>query len=351
MNRRTFHTLALGAASSSFAQTANAGAKPRIKVGQIGTRHAHAAGHYETLKNSQDYELVGIAEPDAEARARAEKSAAYAGAKWMDIDELLRTPGLQVGAVETHVGGLLAAAKRVVDASLHLHLDKPAGESLPEFKKLLDAATAKQRLVKMGYVFRSNPAFTFMRKALKDGWLGAPFSIHAEMSKALGDAERKAMQPYRGGSMFELGGHLIDAVVDLMGRPGKVTPFIRRSRADGFADNMLAVLEYPGATVTLRSALIEIEGGVRRQFVLCGDKGTCDIRPLEPAAMKLALQQPQGPYKKGVQDVSFPKQPRYDEDWASFARAIRGEEKWRWTPEHDLAVQETILLASGMPTD
>lgn len=347
MTRRTFQTLALGTAASQL--IAKDGDKPRIKVGQIGTRHAHASGHLEAILKSPDYELVGVVEPDEEARKKAAKSAAYAGVNWMTEDELLRTPGLQVVAVETHVGGLIEHAARVVDAGLHLHLDKPAGESLPEFKRILDNATAKQRLVKMGYVFRTNPAFEFMRRALKDGWLGEVFSIHAEMSKFLGDNERKPMLPYSGGSMFELGGHLIDAVVDLMGKPDKVTPFPRRSRADGFADNMLAVLEYPKATITLRSALIEVEGGSRRQFVLCGDKGTCEIRPLEPAALKLSLDAPHEGFKKGIQDVPLPKTPRYAADWAEFARAIRGEEQWKWKPEHDLAVQETLLLASGMP--
>jgi predicted dehydrogenase len=346
MTRRTFQTLAVGSAASQL--VAQAGGKPRIKIGQIGIRHAHATGHLEAILKSPDYDFVGIVEPDDEARKRAEKSAAYAGLKWMTEDELLHTPGIQAVAVETHVGGLLQHAARVVDAGLHLHLDKPAGESLPEFKRILDTATAKKRLVKMGYVFRTNPAFVFMRQALKAGWLGDVFSIHAEMSKFLGDNERKPMLQYPGGSMFELGGHLIDAVVDLMGQPQKVTPFVRRTREDGFADNMLAVLEYAKATVTVRSAMIEVEGGSRRQFVLCGDKGTCEIRPLEPAALKLSLDAPHDAFKKGIQDVPLPKSPRYAADWADFAKAIRGEEAWKWTPDHDLAVQETILRASGM---
>ena len=346
MTRRTFHSLALSAAaSSSLLAQAD---KPRLKVAQIGTRHAHATGHLAAILNSPDYEFIGIAEPDAEARARAEKSPAYASLKWMSVDELLQTPGLQVVAVETHVGGLLENAARVVDAGLHLHLDKPAGESLPEFKRLLDNAKSKKRLVKMGYVFRTNPAFVFMRQALKDGWLGEPFSLHAEMSKFLGQNERQPMLRYTGGSMFELGGHLIDAIVDLLGKPEKVIPHIRRSAEDGFADNMLTVLEYPKANVTVRSAMIEVEGGTRRQFTLCGDKGTCEIRPIEPGTLKLTVDTPRDKFKKGVQEVPLPKVPRYVEDWAAFARAIRGEEAWRWTPEHDLAVHETLLLASGM---
>ena len=119
---------------------------------------------------------------------------------------------------------------------------------------------------------------------------------------------------------------------------------------DGFADNQLAVLEYPKATVTVRSALTEVEGGVRRQFVVVGTKGTFDIRPLEPPSARLALDTARGEWKRGYQDVTFPRPAgRYDGDFADLARVIRGEKALAFTPEHDLAVQETVLLASGMP--
>ena len=42
---------------------------------------------------------------------------------------------------------------------------------------------------------------------------------------------------------------------------------------------------------------------------------------------------------------------RYDDQLADFARIIRGEMALDYGPEHDLAVHETLLKASGMPTD
>jgi hypothetical protein len=39
---------------------------------------------------------------------------------------------------------------------------------------------------------------------------------------------------------------------------------------------------------------------------------------------------------------------RYAEEFRDLARAIRGEEPLAWGHEHDLAVQETLLRASGM---
>jgi hypothetical protein len=96
--------------------------------------------------------------------------------------------------------------------------------------------------------------------------------------------------------------------------------------------------------------MVEVDGGARRQFVLCGTKGTFDIRPLEPAAARLALDAAHGEFKKGYQDVTFPKgSGRYDRDFADLAKVIRDEKSLAFTPEHDLAVQETLLLACGLP--
>lgn len=355
MKRRDFITT-MGLAGSACAlgvNSARAQAKPpRIRIGQIGTLHAHAGGKIETLRAlTDDYEVVGVVEPDPQRRAAAEQSKSFAGVTWMTEEQLLNTKGLQAVAVETEVCDLLATAQRVIDAGKHIHLDKPAGESLSQFKKVLDAATRQKLTVQMGYMFRYNPAFQFCSRALHEGWLGEVFAIDTEMSKAMDAASRKPLTKYPGGAMFELGCHVIDAVVQVLGRPQKVTPHNRSSSAlnDGFADNQLAVLEYPKATAMVRAAIIEIDGGARRQFVVCGDKGSVDIRPLEPPKLRLALEQAREGYKKGYQDIELPKpKGRYDGVFLDLAKVIRGEKAFAYSPEHDLAVQETVLLASGL---
>jgi predicted dehydrogenase len=351
MTRRTFHTTTLAGgfafAMNATGQTANS--KPKIKIGQIGTKHAHAGGQYAALRNAVDYEVVGVVEPDEEQRRRAEKTADFAGAHWLTEEQLFNTPGLQAVAVETEVADLLSTAEKVVNAGFHLQLDKPAGESLPHFKRILDTATSKKRLVKMGYMFRFNPAFQLMIRAVREGWIGDVRYIHAEMSKKLSDADRKELLRYPGGSMFELGCHIIDSVHRVLGKPEAVTPHIHKGK-DGLADNMLAVLDYPSATAIVRSSIIEPDGGPRRQFIVCGTKGSCEIRPLEPPAMTLTIDAPHDHFKKGTQEVPLEKAPRYAADWIEFAKAIRGEIEWEFKPEHDLAVQETVLRASGLNT-
>jgi predicted dehydrogenase len=349
-SRRNF--LVTTAAASLAPFVARAAEKPRIRIGQIGTGHAHASGKMDTLRASPDFEVVGVVEPDAERRSKLENSKTYGGVPWMTEEQLLNAPGLQAIAVETLIRDLVPTAARCIAAGKHIHLDKPGGETLPPFKALLDDAARRKLTVQMGYMFRYNPAFQLCFQLVREGALGEVFSIDTTMSKLLGKAEREPMLPYRGGSIFELGGHIIDAVVNILGRPQKVTPFSRSNSAlnDGWADNQLAVLEYPRATVTVRSAMVEVEGGPRRQFVGCGTRGTFDIRPLEPPAARLALDAARGDFKRGYQEVKFPKTGgRYDGDFAEFAQVVRGEKAFPFSAAHDLAVQETLLLASGLP--
>jgi len=323
----------------------------KIKVGQIGTGHAHARGKMQSLRRLEEYDVVGVVEPNPELRAEAEKNPAYRDVRWMTEEQLLNVSGLKLVAVETEVKDLLDTGARAVAAGKHIHLDKPAGEDLAKFKKLLDDATRQHLTVQMGYMFRYNPGFTFIYRAVREGWLGDVFSIHTVMSKAVGMEKRKSFSRYRGGSMFELGCHIIDSVIHVLGKPDRVVPYPRHSARidDELLDNQLAVLEYPRATVTVRSAVIEIDGGQRRQFVVCGDQGTADLRPLEPPKLRLALSRPREGFKKGYQDVPVENLPRYDADFVDLAKVIRGEKDFEFTPEHDLAVQEAILLASSLP--
>jgi len=118
---------------------------------------------------------------------------------------------------------------------------------------------------------------------------------------------------------------------------------------DNLKDNQLAAFEYPEATATIRSSVLEVEGFKRRQFVVCGHKGTVDIRPLEPPELLLALDSFRDRYKKGYQQVPLPPMPgRYDEQLIDFARMVRSEKASEHTAEHDLIVHEAVLRASGL---
>ena len=327
---------------------------PKIKIGQIGVGHAHASGKMDVYRKSSDYEVIGIAEPDEKLKRQAEKQATYQGLPWMTVEQLLNVPGLQAVAVETEPRDLLKYAELCVDAGKHIHLDKPAGESLLQFRRILDTTARKHLCLQMGYMFRYHAGVMLMKDLVRKGFLGELFEVHTVISKVVDPANRIRHAEYPGGMMFELGCHVIDIVLDLLGQPETVTPFNQHagSQQDSLLDNMLAVLSYPRSLATVKSSALEVDGGSRRHLVVCGTEGTLHIEPLDATkSVRLTLSKERGKYQQGRQDVPVDSYERYVGDAADFAKVIRGEKTHDWSPMHDLAVQETVLKASGCPTD
>src|SRR3954462_12001285 len=127
LSRRHFLSVATASALSATHLRAQAAdeKKPRIKIGQIGVGHAHAT-KLSVYRESPDYEVVGIVEPDKELRERAAQQPAFRDLPWMTEEQLLNVPGLSAVLVETRVRDLLPTAQRCVAAGKHIGLDKPA---------------------------------------------------------------------------------------------------------------------------------------------------------------------------------------------------------------------------------
>jgi predicted dehydrogenase len=338
-----------GAVGLLSMMTTAAEPKPRIKMGQIGVGHAHAT-KLGVYRASADYEVVGIVEPNEALRKAATNQTPFRDLPWLTREQLLATPGLQAVLVETPVRDLLDNAETCVAAGKHVHIDKPAGASMPQFQRILDSAARQNLLVQLGYMYRYNPAVVLLREFLKNGWLGEVFEVHAVMSKVVDTKARQQFAEFRGGIFFELGCHVLDLVIGVLGKPTAIASHHLHSSQvnDQLLDNMLTVLSYPRATATVKSSAIEVEGGERRHLVVCGTEGTFHIQPLDNPSAKVSLSKPRGTYKKGMQEVKFPKYTRYVDDAIDMARIIRGEKSSDFPYQHDRIVQETLLSVCGM---
>jgi predicted dehydrogenase len=330
--------------------------KPKIKIGQLGVGHMHAYKMGDLRRLNDLFEIVGIAEDDPKQREVAKNQECYRGLTWMSSEELLAVPGLQAVAVETEEHLSVHAALRCIRAGKHIHLDKPAGESLADFKQLLDEAKAQNLTVQMGYMYRNNPAVQFCIKAVKEGLLGNIFDVDAVMSGYYADYFRQVLKGFKGATPYIFICHLIDLMVTLLGEPEKIHPFPRCTRSDGLVDNCVAVFEYPhGCIATLRTDVIEVEGFQRRHLTVCGNKGTIIIQPLETAGnlangvLRLALNEERNGFKKGYQTVPMPApKQRYEDQWREFAQILRGEITNPYSYEHDFIVQKCLLETCGL---
>src|SRR5216110_3210723 len=89
LTRRDLLSATVGAAAAMPLLCSNADdKKPRIKIGQIGVGHAHAT-KLAVFRESPDYEVVGVVEPDKELRERAGQQPAFRDLPWMTEEQLL----------------------------------------------------------------------------------------------------------------------------------------------------------------------------------------------------------------------------------------------------------------------
>lgn len=346
------HFLKTSAATLVANETRAQASKPnRIKVAQIGTKHPHAEGKFSTLLDLPDlFEVVGVCEEDSAQRERVSGHRSYQSSKWLKAEQILNDPDIKLVAVETEIDQLVPTAVKCLKAGKHIHLDKPAGQKLPPCRAMHDEAARKNLTIQMGYMLRYNPAFTFLFKAIKEGWLGEITEVHGHMGKKASPGLRKELSQYPGGGLFELACHLIDALVTILGKPEEVHGVHLKTQEDSFKDNQLATFRYQRALATIGSNHNDPFGGPRRQFTVIGTEGTIRIQPLEPAKLSLSLTQDRGDFKRGTREVSLPKsEGRYHGEFQDMAKVVRGEKPLAWDSKHDLIVQEALLRATGLP--
>ena len=332
----------------------------KLNIIQIGICHEHAVGKWETLKKRPDiFKLIGyVDERDFCKTPRLSQffnENLYADHRKLTLDEALNYPGLGAVTVEVPNNDLVPVALKCMEHNLPMHMDKPAGEDLTLYKKLLDGCKARNLPFQMGYMFRGNPAFQFCIRAIREKLIGEVFEIEADMNHCYGNENyQEYLGKFSGGIMFNLGCHLIDFVAAAMGRPDNVTSFLKS--APGYPDpvrnNCMTVLEYPHALVTLRACSKDVCNTSGRAMKIAGTKGTIKFSPLErfdgkSVEIELTLSEDCAIFPKGIHILRFPPQrDRYEVQLAELMQVIRGTAEPSYSYEHDYLVHEITLAAA-----
>ena len=336
----------------------------KIRIAQIGTSHAHAAGKMDAVCNLSDlYDVVGIADPTG-----PKNHPAYMDLRWMKEEELLADRSIDAVVIETTLEDSARAALACIEARKHIHLDKPGAASHADFVALRRRAEQLNLTVQMGYMLRYNPAFQLLFAAHREGWLGDITEISASMGKLADPRLYQELASIPGHGMFELGCHLVDAVVYLLGKPSSVHAMGKPSglapaslAGQKMPDNQIAVLEYPQAIATIRVNHGDPFGGPHRRFHVVGTKGAIDIQPLESGRGTILLSIDQDPtpvkdlfpekqtMRKGSNrfELSVPA-GRYDAEFRDLANVLRGEKQLAWSADHDITVHATALRCAGL---
>lgn len=320
----------------------------KIKIGQIGIGHNHGGAKMLAVRKFPElFEIVGWAEENEKWIEKRGNNPEYADLPRLSIDEIIEKSDAVM--IETDVWNLTKTAQWCIDAGKHVHMDKPAGGTLDEYRKLLDSAEEKGLVVQLAYMYRYNPAVQKCLEMIKDGKLGEIFSINAEMSTYHPIDYKRWLTNFNGGIMYILGSHLVDLIVYILGKPNKITSYLKKTGLDGIdlEDNTLAILEYEKAIARVFVSSVEVNGFGRRQFMVSGSKGTYDIRPLERPLTVTWSDTSIADKTYEDRKIYLPFEDntatgRYDEMMKDFHSYVTGEKENPFSYAHDMAVQEVL---------
>jgi predicted dehydrogenase len=290
--------------------------------------------------------LVGVSEDDPKIRA----ALSARGIPLLDRDALLKHAGIDVVAVESAVRDHARDGVAALRAGKHVHLEKAPAHNLQDFRTIAALARERGRLLQVGYMWRYHPGVEKLLEAARNGWLGSIYLVKGFIGNQLEGARRPEWAEFAGGLMFELGGHVIDPLVRLLGKPLKITPYLRKDGAfaDSLKDNTAAVFEWNSAIGFVHGSTLQPGSNRFRAIEIHGTNGTGVLRPIEPGDLNVYLDKPAGPYIKGPQKVPLPPYSRYIDDFAELAAAVRGQATLRVSIDEDLVMHEALLRASGM---
>ena len=332
-------------AFAASAIAAPAEANP-IGIGFIGATYSHASAKLKVVQKSADWKLVGVSEEDPKIRHELEAQ----GIHILNPAQLLSHPDVQVIAVESRVADHARDGKAVLNAGKHLHLEKAPADHMADFREIVQLAASKRLVLQMGYMWRYHPGINAALEAARKGWLGPVFLIRASMSNQLALDRRTEWGEFPGGVMFELGGHVIDPMIRLMGPPSKVTPALRTDSPaqDALRDNCVAVLDWGRAVGIVHASTLQANSSRYRAFEIYGTNGCAVVNPIEPPALVIDLAKAAGPYVAGKQTIPMPEYQRFVADFADLASVLRGQSRLPYTAEIDLNVEDALLRCSGM---
>jgi predicted dehydrogenase len=349
ITRRDF--IAQSAATAAFLSV-NQDAPP-MRLGMLGMWHSHADGIVNRVaENPKEFTLVGFHDPDPEVAAEKRKrwEPKIPGFRLFEKPEQLLAEKLDGVVVDGQVYDNLKHARMALESGRPVMLEKPAGVSLDEHRKLIDLAREKKLHVQMIYLFRYMTAVREMISRAKKGEFGAIYEFRARLPKALGDYKRNVWEVgrYKGGIFFEMAGHAIDLMVAILGKPATAAPFLahhHQAEPAAFIDNGVGMFGFERAWGIVEIPALEVAPHSRR-VELYGTEGACVIPHLGTIKNIQPIEITRG--GAAWERIELPAQQLQIMDLREFAAVVTGRKAPDFSMDHDLAVHEALLKASAM---
>jgi scyllo-inositol 2-dehydrogenase (NADP+) len=252
-----------------------------IRVGVIGFGLAGKIFHTAVVAATPGLELATIVQ-----RKGGEAAQAYPDVKIArSIEKMLEDASIKLVVVGTPSDVHFEHAKQCLEAGRNVVVDKPFTLTSDEARTLIDLAKEKKVLVTAYQNRRWDGDFVTLKQVLASGELGRIVSYESHFDRYRAEPKLEVWRESGGpggGTLFDLGPHLIDQATVLFGDPESVYADVRTERKGAVVDDAFDVLLKfsAGVTAMLRSTLTAYTQGPR--FVVHGTQGSFVKWGLDP---------------------------------------------------------------------
>ncbi len=274
----------------------------KIRVGIIGTGSL-AGFHINAYRSNPLAEISAVCDSNAE---RARQKAAELGVRnaYEDYREMLKSDEIDAVSVVTWNNSHALITIAALEAGKHVLCEKPPALNAQEAEAMYEASKKNRKLLMFGFVKRFSQSVRAVKEFIDKGDLGSIYYAKTGYLRRCGNPGgwfvTKSISG--GGPLIDLGIHIIDLSMYLMGKPKPVSVFGNTYDCVGSRSNIKGVSRYKAADYGIRNnevedfanAMIKFENGASLYFEtswtmniekditycrLCGDKGGADVEP------------------------------------------------------------------------
>jgi scyllo-inositol 2-dehydrogenase (NADP+) len=192
------------------------------------------------------------------------------------FEEILANPAIDIVVVNTPNEYHYPMTKAALLAGKHVVTEKPFTLSLDEGNELIELAQQQQKKLAVFHNKRLETDHLTAQKILSNGVLGRIVEIEWHYDRYRNSITHKLWKENNlpgSGTWFDLGVHMLDSMLTLLGRPQAVNADMRSlRRAEGSTDYFNVCFHYPDIRVFLRSSTFVSEKGAT--LSIHGDKGS-----------------------------------------------------------------------------
>ena len=267
-----------------------------MRVGLVGYGLGGSTFHAPFIDVTPELELVAVVTTDP--RRRALVSARHPHAEVVgSAEELLGRPDLDVVVVTTPNATHVPLALAVLRSGRHVVVDKPVAPTAAEARAVAAVAQEHERVCFPFHNRRWDGDFRTVRELVSQDRLGPLRRVEIRWerwrpraSAAPGRAWKDDPAPgAAGGVHFDLGPHVIDQALLLLGRPTQVYAELATRRPGARAvDDAFLALTFPGGSVAHLTTSLTVGGPLARFHVVGRDATYVGVTTMDPQEEALA---------------------------------------------------------------